>query len=79
MRGKKRRSPAEGAAERNAMKENRPAEGHILRLLKKGRRSLLGVVFSRTGLVTLALLANLFLLGLLVVVSREKPAVFAWL
>ena len=52
------------------MKETRSAEGHILRLLKKGRRSLLGVVFSRTGLVTLALLFNLFLLGLVFVRFR---------
>ncbi len=36
----------------------------MLRLLKKGRRSLLGVVFSRTGLVTLALLANVALVAL---------------
>ena len=62
----KRAAPTSGRRE-HAMKETRQAEGHILRLLKKGRRSLLGVVFSRTGLVTLALLANLFLLGLLFV------------
>lgn len=49
------------------LKNDRLTDTRVLHLLKKGRRSLLGVVFSRTGVVTLALLANIALLVLLVV------------
>ena len=49
------------------MEEKCPADERILRLLKRGRRGFFGIVFSRTGLVTLALLVNITLLAVLFV------------
>ena len=49
----------------------------VLRLLKKGRRNFFGVLFSRTGLITLSLLVNVALL-ILVFVRFEQYLPHFW-